>query len=261
MEDRSLRQYCEYVLRQPKLTAEEERKIAREAKAGKPKLLQKIILSNLDIAIKQAWRTIDTDIDTWDLIQAGNYGLCYAANDYDPEGTYPFKNVANIRVFNVIKNTISACSKCIRIPANKFDRSDFIYRLKLELEYDDSDYEDDLKEKRSFIRELIEEESMEYETSEIEEFNLMPMCRMNFNELKERIEHGATSDIPDALFHESLQRDLLTQLRTIDDFAAEVIKARFGITRNNDETLQEIGDRSDLLEKEFVRFKRGRFYD
>ncbi len=200
MEDRSLRQYCEYVLRQPKLTAEEEREIARKAKAGKTKLLQKIILGNLDIAIKQAWRTIDSDIDIWDLIQAGNYGLCYAANDYDPEGPYPFKNLANIRVFNVIKNTISDCSKCIRIPTNRFDLYDFIYRLKLELEYDDSDFNCDLKEKKSFIRELIESEGIYIEASEIEESNIIPMCRMDFDELEERIDYGATSDIPAILF-------------------------------------------------------------
>ena len=92
--------YLHEVSKHPLMTREEERATALRARMGDPDAAQKMVLSNLRLAVKIAL-DYRGQFNVLDLIQEGNMGLVRAVAKYDPDKGTRFSTYASfwIRAF------------------------------------------------------------------------------------------------------------------------------------------------------------------
>ena len=88
--DESLKSYFRDVSRIPLLTSEEEKVVAKKAKEGDGKAVQRLIESNLRFVISVAKQYQGKGLPLVDLVQEGNYGLIQSIRLFDPDKGYKF---------------------------------------------------------------------------------------------------------------------------------------------------------------------------
>lgn len=92
--DPELSRYLRLVRAQRRLTAEEERKLAAAFREGDASAGEQLVLSNLEIVVKMAFRYHSRIGHVLDLVQEGNLGLLRALEKYDPAKGVPFSAYA-----------------------------------------------------------------------------------------------------------------------------------------------------------------------
>lgn len=97
-------------------SGEEQVELARAALKGDEKSKEKLITSNLRFVITCAKKYIGQGVPLIDLINAGNYGLCLAINNYDPDRGYKFLSFAVWYIRREILREIYNNGRTIRYP-------------------------------------------------------------------------------------------------------------------------------------------------
>lgn len=94
--DSSLGDYLAQIGQYPLLSAEEERELARRARAGDKGAKQELIERNLRLVISVAkcFAKWSDDLSFLDLVQEGNIGLIRAVEKFDPDLGYRFSTYA-----------------------------------------------------------------------------------------------------------------------------------------------------------------------
>ncbi|MCY9853344.1 RNA polymerase sigma factor RpoD/SigA [Vibrio mediterranei] len=100
------------------LSADDERLIARKARAGDNLARQKLINSNLRLVIRTAKRYSNRGLDFYDLINEGNIGLIQAVDKFDPELGYRFSTYAVWWIQQSIDRAIMNQGRTIRVPVH-----------------------------------------------------------------------------------------------------------------------------------------------
>lgn len=78
------RDYLTEVRRRPRLTADEEDQLARQAQQGDQKALGRLVESNLGLVVSIAKQYAVRGYELMDVVSEGNIGLCQAAQHYVP---------------------------------------------------------------------------------------------------------------------------------------------------------------------------------
>lgn len=97
-------------------SGEEQVELARKAKSGDIKSRDKLITSNLRFVITCAKKYVGQGVPLLDLINAGNYGLCLAIDNYDPDRGYKFLSFAVWYIRREILKEIYNTGRTIRYP-------------------------------------------------------------------------------------------------------------------------------------------------
>lgn len=97
-------------------SGEEQIQLAREAKAGNNRSREKLITSNLKFVITCAKKYVGQGVPLIDLINSGNYGLCLAIDNYDPDRGYKFLSFAVWYIRREILKEIYNTGRTIRYP-------------------------------------------------------------------------------------------------------------------------------------------------
>ena len=92
--DDPVKAYLKEIGRVPLLSAEEERALARAAKAGDMEARQKLSEANLRLVVSVAKRYAGRGLPFLDLIQEGNLGLMKAAEKFEPDKGFKFSTYA-----------------------------------------------------------------------------------------------------------------------------------------------------------------------
>ena len=100
------------------LTADQERALARLAKAGDFDARQKMIEHNLRLTVKIAKRYVNRGVALMDLIEEGNLGLIHALEKFDPERGFRFSTYATWWIRQSIERAIMNQSRTIRLPVH-----------------------------------------------------------------------------------------------------------------------------------------------
>ena len=108
--------YFREIGRFPLLTAEDERRLARQMAAGIDGARERLIVSNLRLVAKIAQEYPDVGIPLIDLIQEGNIGLIEAIDRFDPERGYRLSTYSSWWIRRSILIAMSNYSRMIRIP-------------------------------------------------------------------------------------------------------------------------------------------------
>ncbi len=108
--------YFREIGRFPLLTAEEERRLARQMAIGVEGARERLIVSNLRLVVKIAQEYTDVALPLIDLIQEGNIGLMDAIDRFDPERGYRLSTYSSWWIRRSILLAINNHSRMIRIP-------------------------------------------------------------------------------------------------------------------------------------------------
>lgn len=121
--DESLKSYFRDVSRIPLLTPEEEKIVARKAKEGDRKAIQKLIESNLRFVISVAKQYQGKGLPLVDLVQEGNYGLVQSIRLFDPDKGYKFISYAVWWIRQAIIKALADQCRTIRIPLSQTSKN------------------------------------------------------------------------------------------------------------------------------------------
>jgi len=115
----SLERYFKSIQNLNPLAKSEEIELAKKAKAGDTRAMNKLVEHNLKIVVTIANKNVGRGIDVDDLIQQGNLGLYEAAQRFDPEADVRFSTFAGTRVLKMMNQLIDTCGRIVRIPVNQ----------------------------------------------------------------------------------------------------------------------------------------------
>ena len=234
-ERESLRTYGKFVVAQPRLSAHEERVLFREFRAGNLRSQERIINSSLYLVVKEVWREIRAPLPVWDMIQAGTEGLIDATGAYDTESDAIFKAVAVFRIHAHLTNAIARDSNTIRIPVNLFAVFNFVNRRR---PYNGDNY-------GLYVEEWRSAHGSEIDAVQVQESLDFPFLGHSMEQFD--LELTNSVGLYDDLFLQaSGQRDLNSQLATLEKREREFVDLYFGLTTGEPLTLEEIGAQYNL---------------
>lgn len=116
-----LRKYYKDICIAPLLTPDEERVLARKAKAGDAHAKQRLIQSNLRFVIKMATAYRNQGMSLDDLVQEGNLGLIEAVEKFDPERGNRLTTYASWWIRLALQRAVEQKTRPVKIPINKFE--------------------------------------------------------------------------------------------------------------------------------------------
>jgi RNA polymerase primary sigma factor len=108
--------YFREIGRFPLLSADDERRAARQMAAGVDGARDRLIVCNLRLVAKIAQEYTDVGLPLIDLIQEGNIGLMEAIDRFDPERGYRLSTYSSWWIRRSILMAINNHSRMIRIP-------------------------------------------------------------------------------------------------------------------------------------------------
>lgn len=117
--DDLLQTYLAQIKKIPLLCFEEEAELSKKIQTGDRAARQRLIESNLRLAVKIAYSYRTPDIALMDIIQEGNMGLMYAAERYDYSRNVRFSTYAHWWVRHFILRFLSDKRRAIRLPHRK----------------------------------------------------------------------------------------------------------------------------------------------
>lgn len=112
---REIRQY-------PRLTAEEERELARRCAAGDENAIRKMVNSNLRLVVSVAREYAGRGAALLDLVQEGSIGLLAAAKKFDYTLDYRFSTYATKWIRQRITRYLLDHAQLIRVPTHTAER-------------------------------------------------------------------------------------------------------------------------------------------
>lgn len=249
-EDHALRAYLRAIARTPRLTAEEELALGRRLKEdpNDKDALRRLVEGNLRFVVHYAKRYRGFGVPFLDLIHEANLGLMEAARRFDPGRNVKFITYAVWWIRQAILHALSEQSRAFSLPqkvsgaALKFRRE--VARLAETLDRTPTDQE---------IAETLQLSHEEVETlrqlgaSDVSLSDLLAGDADDGLELGETIEQVLVPPAEEEVIRRHLSRQLNAALSELEDKEREVVRLRFGLTREGEaQTLQQIGRRLRL---------------
>ncbi len=236
---RSLELYLNEIKNYEPLEPKEEISLARDAKKGDLKSINKLITHNLRFVVAVAKNFQGQGLPFEDLINEGNLGLMKAVGKYDESRGFRFISYAVWWITQGIRQAIQKTGRVIRLPAHVRDSMGKLYRKSIELE------------------QHIEREPTEDELSEITKISpgwINDLKRIGAEPVSLEDSLGdsdtallhllASNDTrPEAaIMKRSLEKEILSVLDTLEEREKLILIYYFGFDGNEHKNLQEIGD-------------------
>ena len=251
--------YLTEIGRIPLLSALEERRLAlRIAEArhdGRPRDVacgeQELVRCNLRLVVSIAKRYRNRGVAFLDLIQEGNSGLMKAAAKFDPERGCRFSTFATWWIRQAVSRAVADQSRTVRIPGHAYDAMSRV---------------------RDAALRLLREDGREPSPEKVAEVSKLPLAEARrslrllrptisidraLEEGDEGIRAGFLEDCSSIrpeieALGRFLKEDLEIVLAHLEARERDVLERRFGLSRENSATLEEVG-RALHLTRERVR--------
>jgi len=231
--------YLGELSRYPLLSAEEEEETARQARAGDPEALDRLVRSNLRFVISVAKRYQNRGMGFSDLIQEGNVGLITAARKFDPDQGVKFISYAVWWIRQAILAALAKQGRSVRLPLNRATELARVVRVRSELRQ--------TLDREPSVAEIADEAALSAGTVEmLQRLNVTevrldaPVGASDDNNLAERflVDETSLEDAVEALLLRQHVADALRALRPRD---ARVVRLYYGLQGEQSHTLEEIG--------------------
>ena len=120
--EEDVRQYLNEIRRYPRLTAQEERELAKRCAAGDESAIRQMVNSNLRLVVSVAKEYAGRGVPLLDLIQEGSIGLLAAAKKYDYTLDYRFSTYATKWIRQGVTKSLQNHGGLIRVPVHTAER-------------------------------------------------------------------------------------------------------------------------------------------
>lgn len=117
-----LRQFMHEIRRYPRLSAEEERVLAKRCAAGDEDAIRQMVNANLRLVVSVAREYSGRGVPLLDLVQEGSIGLLAAARKFDYTLDFRFSTYATKWIRQGINRCLSDHTQMIRVPAHTAER-------------------------------------------------------------------------------------------------------------------------------------------
>lgn len=243
--------YLNRIGKWPLLEGEEERDLARRARAGDDYAKLRLIESNLKLVVSVAKVYSRSGVPLPDLIQEGNIGLIKAVDSFDPEKGFRLSTYAVAWIRQAITRAIERQGRAIRVPSYVIQSIRKLNKVGSSFlnEFGREPTVDELCEQTQLPREKV---MRLLEASEALVSLDEGVKDDSATSLLERLtDTSASNPEEDALERESLE--VLNQLLAwLSPQEKMIIEKRFGLSDGVTSTLQEIGQQLHIT-RERVR--------
>ena len=236
---RSLELYLNEIKNYEPLEPKEEISLARDAKKGDLKSINKLITHNLRFVVAVAKNFQGQGLPFEDLINEGNLGLMKAVGKYDESRGFRFISYAVWWITQGIRQAIQKTGRVIRLPAHVRDSMGKLYRKSIELE-------------QHIEREPTEDELAEITKTSPGWINDLKRIGTEPVSLEDSLGNSDTALLhllasndprPEAaIMKRSLEKEILSVLDTLEEREKLILIYYFGFDGNEHKNLQEIGD-------------------
>ena len=249
---RSLELYLDEIKNYKPLDSEVEIELAVLAKKGDLEAINKLITHNLRFVVAVAKKFQGQGIPFEDLINEGNLGLIKAVDRFDESRGFRFISYAVWWITQGIRQAIQKTGRVIRLPAHIREYMGKLYRKSIELEQN------------------IEREPSAEELAEITKtspgwiddlkkvFTEPVSLDDSFGDSDTALMHLLASKDPRpeaTLMKNSLEKEILSVLDTLDDREKFVIINYFGFQGKEQKNLQEIGNDLNITSERVRQIK------
>ena len=237
--DDTVRMYLNKIGKYRILSAEEEKMLAKQIKAGSEDSRKQLAQCNLRLVVSIAKKYVNRGLEFMDLIAEGNTGLMKAIDKFDYTKGYKFSTYATWWIRQSITRAIPDQSRLIRIPVHMYETINRLKKYNKELTQELG--------REPTIQELAEKMEMsEEKVTEIYKIALDPISMETAigddddSTLNEFISDDRPD--PDAYTKETMLKEAIDDvLESLTPQEALVIRLRMGLDDGETKTLDQIG--------------------
>jgi RNA polymerase sigma factor (sigma-70 family) len=248
--------YLREIAQIPLLSREEERELARRARAGDDRAKQRLIEANLRLVVQVARRYLNRGLPLPDLIEEGNLGLMRAVEKFEPERGLRFSTYGTWWIRQAVVRALANQARTIRLPVHielllgRYAREE--KRLTQELGRKPTT-EEIARALGTTVEQIEELEEVRLPPLSLE----APVGDEDGGRLQEIIA-DPNAEPPDALG--ALLRDRADLVSVLDDLAPNertVLRRRFGLEGDPPETLEAVGKRMGVTRERVRQIEKG----
>jgi len=252
-ESESLDKYLQEIGKEEMISIEEEVELAQRIRKGDREALDRLTKANLRFVVSVAKQYQNQGLSLPDLINEGNVGLIKAAEKFDETRGFKFISYAVWWIRQSILQAIAEQSRIVRLPLNQVGSVNKINRMFSKFEQEN--------ERRPSIEEISLETNLpEDKVDEAMSANTRhvsvdaPFTDGDEGSLLDVLVNDSSPMADRQLVLESLQAEINTALRFLNERERNVIEAFFGIN-GPEMTLEEIGEKYGLTRERVRQIK------
>jgi RNA polymerase primary sigma factor len=234
--------YLNEIAQTPLLTPQEEIQLARRIKRGDRAAREHMIKANLRLVVKIARDYEGFGLPLLDLINEGNLGLMKAVERFDPKKGAKLSTYAAWWIKQSIKRALANQTKTIRLPVHIVDKLFHLRKAEVRLHelLGREPTDDELGEELGYSARRVNQ----LRTASIRPTSLdAPLGNDEDSAQISEVVADEKAVTPYAMLEDKTKsamiRNLVSQL---DPREATILKRRFGLEGNDEETLEEVGE-------------------
>lgn len=253
--DDDIRQYLSDIRAIPRLTAEEERQLAKRCAAGDEEAIRQMVKANLRLVVHIAKEYAGRGVSLLDLIQEGSIGLLAAARKYDYSLDYRFSTYATKWIRQGVTRCLLNNSGIIRVPLHTAEKIRKIEAVRTSL-YQEFNEEPSISQiaQRVDMSEAKVEELLHL-NPEISSLDI-PSGEGDRNSVMDLVEDMDSVGPQEALVRQELDEMIRKMLSSLNPRQQEILKLHFGLEDGRIYSLEEIGKKLGISKERARQIER-----